>query len=166
LSVGSAMRAVIKRFTESMYWVWNGVPIAVGYAEPFSVILDNALGLVEACLGQPQGAGPYGFHEEDLITEWSVAWANGDLRIDAKWHSAPGGVEVLLRERSRIEMPLDRFVAEWKMPFRRILDALDGRGTPGVVGVKIEEAEQEMLARLRAAETAIPTFGWLYRDDH
>jgi hypothetical protein len=157
VSIGSAIAGVIERFTEEMYWVWNGVPVRVGYVEPFSVVLGTPLGLIEACLADDHGAGTYGFREEELIAHWSVVWANGGIRIDAVWHGAPGGVEPLLQQRPSIAMPLDEFLAEWKMPFRRILDALDRSGA--TVG-----EDEDRLARLRAVEAAIPQFGWLYRD--
>lgn len=162
-SVGDAMRGVIQRVTETMYWVWNGVPIAVGYGEPFGVLLLNVLGLVEACLAKPAATWPFGLREEAFVARWTPTWADGDIRIDAEWHSAPGGVEPLLRERPRIEMPLDQFLAEWKMPLRRVLHALDGAGNPAAA-VTIGANDQETLARLRAAEAAIPALGWLYRE--
>lgn len=156
-SIGSAIRGVIEHVTEGMYWVWNGVPVRIGYVEPFSVLFGTPLGLVAACLARDHGAGAYGFREHDLITQWSVSWASGNIRIDAVWHEAPGGLEPVLQQRPSIAMPLDEFLAEWKMPFRRILDAFDR------VGVTVGD-DEERLARLRAVETALPRPGWLYRD--
>ncbi|WP_437640229.1 hypothetical protein [Sorangium sp. So ce854] len=157
VSVGGAIRGVFKRFTESMFWIWRGVPLAIGYAEPFGVIYRDVLGFVEACLAADRGAGRYGFHEADVIAHWDLAWGDGALRIDAIWYAAPGGLEKVLQERARIEVPLAEFLAEWKMPLRRVLDAFDR------VGVTIEE-EPDVLLRLRAAEAAIPAFGWRYGD--
>jgi hypothetical protein len=156
-SVRSAIGAVFKPHSDAMFWIWNGVPVKIGYNEPFSILCRDALELVENCLASDHGGGPHSFFEADVITEWNLTWSAGDLRIDATWARAPGRVEKLLQERPRIEMAMADFLAEWKMPFRRVLDAF------AAAEVVIED-DSDLLERISAAEAAIPRFGRLYRD--
>jgi hypothetical protein len=158
-SLGQAIRASVRRFTEEMFWVWAGVPISVGYAEPFGTLYRSTLGMLEACISKDRAAGTYSFHEAAIDTEWHVAWGDGVVHIDSTWFRAPGGLEIVLRERASIELPLADFIAEWKMPLRRVLDVLEG------AGVTVAGADEETLARLRATEAAIPRAGWLYNED-
>jgi hypothetical protein len=156
--VRSAIGALFRPHSDAMFWIWNGVPVRIGYNEPFSVLYRDALELVESCLASDEGGGPHSFFEADIATEWNLTWSAGTLRVEATWARAPGGVEKLLQERPRIEMPMADFLAEWKMPFRRVLDAF------AATEVVIED-DPDRLERIRAAEAAIPRFGRLYRDD-
>jgi hypothetical protein len=160
-TVSAAISKTIAPLTESMHWVWNELPLRIGYVDPFATVLGRiVLPLLELLLSKDEGTTPDGFHEHALVADWEVAWASGAIRIDSRWYEA-GRLTTLLGERSRIEMPLADFIAEWKMPLRRIVDAFEA------AGVEIERddegREDETHRRLLRVESSIPRFGRLYR---
>ena len=154
--LGTALWSILASRGESLFWIWNGVPIDVGYRVPFSSAYRDVLDVVETLLSAPEGRSSGHFIHHRLVADWEFAWSAGMLTLDSKWHDTPGHVEPLLAERPRIEMPVEEFLAEWKMPFRRLIDALDE------LGVVIDQ-DPGLLQRLRRAEAAIARFGSIYR---
>lgn len=152
-SLGAALRAAFVRHTESLYVVWRGVPVRIGYAEPLGVLLPDVLGMLERLLAEPAGGGDYGITEDGLSFRWRLAWADGTLTIRGQWFVVPGELEAVLAARAEVSMPVADFLAEWKMPLRNVIDAIDG--------VAIEGAP-DAVARVKAIEAAIPRPGWLY----
>jgi hypothetical protein len=152
----TALWAILAPHGETMFWIWNGVPIYVGYRMHFTTLFRDVLYMVEALLAAPEGRRACSFRESQLVTVWQFVWSAGILQVDAEWYEAPGRLESVLAERSHIEMPLQDFLAEWKMPLRRILDALDE------LGIVITD-DAALLERIRRAEAAIPRGGAIYR---
>jgi hypothetical protein len=153
LSLGAAVRAAFERHTESIYVVWRGVPVRIGYAEPLGVLLPELLGMLERLLAEPAGGGDYGITEDGLSFRWRLAWSDGNLTIHGQWFVVPGELEAVLAERAEVSIPVADFLAEWKVPLRNVIEAIDG--------VAIEGAPQA-VTRLKAIEAAIPRPGWLY----
>ncbi len=155
----TALGTVLAPAGEGMTWIWNRVPVRVGYRTPFSDAFVDVLFFVEALLG-PARSGHHSsrFCEYALTADWNLAWHDGQLVVDSAWYKVLGADETLLRQRSRLEMPVPDFLAEWKMPLRRLVDALDltRSSCPD---------DQAKVDRLRRIEAALPHFGAAYRAD-
>lgn len=156
LSLSDAIARAFEPVTEYMFIVWNGLPIRIGWSEPFDQLIRSVVPLVGRLLAEQSGRGAYGMHENRLAFEWNVEWADGKLVIESRWSTAPGALEAELGKRSRLEMPIADFVSEWKMPLKIAIEALEG------VTIEPDHTGIDKLAELRRVEAAIPRFGSLY----
>jgi hypothetical protein len=154
LSLGDALRSAYERHTESLYVVWRGVPVRIGYAEPFGVLLPELLGLLERLLAEPAGGGDYGINEHGLAFRWRISWADGMITLHGSWFVVPGELEAVLATRAEVTVPVADFLAEWKVPLRNVIAAIDGVAIEG-----------DPLDRVKRIEAAIPRPGGLYAAD-
>lgn len=155
----TALGSLLAAEGETMTWTWNGIPLRVGYRAPFSDAYHDVLGCVEALLQSPaSGKTICRFTEYALMADWTLAWNDHHLTVDALWHQVHGADLDLLRRHPRLEMPVPAFLAEWKMPLRRLVETLDRTGATC-------PSDPGSIDRLRRLEAALPAFGRAYASD-
>ncbi|MBA4156984.1 MAG: hypothetical protein H0X65_05860 [Gemmatimonadetes bacterium] len=149
------MVAVFPEATEDAIMIWNWVPIRINYNCDLSVIIEDLLLMLDVLLRSGHGSNTTFFGANTFRAEWTLDWANGALRIDARWESVAGSYENLLNSRHTLEVRKDQFLSEWKSLLQKVMEAIDTSG--------IRVAEQEQVVLLRRVEAAIPEYGRIYR---
>jgi hypothetical protein len=157
VTLRTAMAAAFAMRTESLLVVWNGVAVPIRFHDQLYFVLIRVADAIDRMLAQPSGETAVHLIESGLAFDWRFSWHAGSLTLDSSWFEIPGGIEKVLTERSTVVLPVEEFIAEWKMPMRFVLDALDHAGI-------VVTVQTDMLDLVRQIEAAIPRFGWLYAD--
>ena len=157
-TLSSAMLAAFPETTEDAIMVWNWIPIKINYNCDLSVMMEDLLLMLSDLLDSNCGSNVIFFGANTFRAEWSLNWADGNLRIDATWESVAGSYEDLLNSRNKLEIRQDHFLHEWKALLRKVIEAIE------TSGVKI--TEEKDLTLLRRVEAAIPKFGRLYNSQN
>lgn len=153
--LADAIQGLFVMETEDAILFWNWVPIRISYKYDLSVMIDDLLPLLSAMIGTEAGRKEVEWGSNTFRATWAVEWGAGQVRIVGQWDSVAGAYEALLNSRATVEIDRDVFLHEWKMPLRRIVEAL-GAVNPSIT-------DHESLAALHRIEAAIAKPGSLYR---
>lgn len=153
-SLCDAIQGAFPLRTEHMFMVWNHVYIPLGYKYDVSLIVDDALDLVDAMLSEATGLRTIHWPSNTFASSWTVEWRGALVTIQATWSCVLGGTESLLNASGPVVLPVDEFVAEWKRPFELVARALREAG--------YSEHQIPRLAVLESVASRVRKHGRLY----
>jgi len=154
--VAEAIETVFFHRTEDAMLFWNGVIIPINYKYDLSVIIDDIVVMLQNLLGKERGTCEVHFGSNSFLSIWNLKWQNNQLEISAEWHSVAGDLNAVLTRCSNLEMPLDDFIAEWKVLLKLVIDAL--------ITSRCQFAERDTFEALVQTEALIQQNGCLYRN--
>jgi hypothetical protein len=154
--LGDAIEDGFSADTEDALIVWNNVRIPIDYKYDMSVIIDDVLDMLEQVMSARSGSHRVTFASDTFNSVWELEWEDDRLSISPIWLSVRGPTDVLTSACGRIESEKEHFLAEWKVPFKRIVTGLQTSGIS-----LLDASEYERLARV---EASIRRYGRLYRE--
>jgi hypothetical protein len=154
LSIYDALQTVFPLITEDAYLVWHHVHIPLGYKYDVSVIITEALDMIEALKRGDSGEIAVTWPSNTFRVDWQIRWNGATLQIDAKWENVVGFTESLLSARPTLTIGKDEFISEWKQLLGVALKALTDAG--------YRDEQLVDLPRLRRIHDEIRNPGILY----
>lgn len=127
-SLDEALETIFPLWSESAMLAWHGVYIPLSYKYDISVMCSDILMMLEKIMTSVSAGMDIAWPSSTFAARWDIAWKDGEIDIRAEWHSVTGALEGLLENRTRILVPKDAFLAEWKAVLANVLRALQGAG--------------------------------------
>lgn len=136
--------AMFSENDESMYLFWHQIPIRFHYTFDCFASLGNIIDTLELIAENSVGNTQLIFLTETVSGQWSLSWKDEIVTIDSIW---TGREEVklyaeALNSAGKVEMKIESFLAEWKLPLIQVLNAIDtgkGRNLNDSIEVKVEQ---------------------------
>jgi hypothetical protein len=148
-----ALQTIYPMATERAILFWNGIPVRLDYKYDLSLMLDELLRMVLVLSDPHEHELGISWGSDTFTAVWQMEWGGDRLLVRSGWESIGGGYERLLNSRHELEMSRRQFMAEWKMLFLKIADAIDRSGIT---------ISAEVLNKLVDTAAQIPGRGWLY----
>jgi len=126
--VAEALETIFPMFTEDAIIVWKRWFIPLSYKYGFSCLIDDLIIIVSAVLAVDTGRISVVWPCSEFQARWTVSWTQEDVQIDSEWMSAPGQLLEMLKKAGPVQLKRSEFLAEWKMPFTKIVEALKVSG--------------------------------------
>jgi hypothetical protein len=155
-SLSDALETVFLLETEDAFVVWKHRFIPLGYKYGFSCIIDDLIKLIGAMLAENTGQMVVEWPCNTFNAKWNVTWTTEDVRVESNWISVSGGLTESLNQAGSISLKKSAFLAEWKMPFDKILAALTASG--------YNRTNFGEIANLESIVRALPERGYLYHE--
>ena len=146
-NLADAIETVFRMDTEDAFVNWNGISVALSYKYDLPIMLEEMLSMLTKLVSTTTGECRVEWYSNTFKATWNLAWRDGTVRCTAVWDAVAGGVQELLNESGEVQMPLSRFISEWKRPLEIVDEALAGSSSardtlPGLSGL------QELLPKL------------------
>ncbi len=154
-SLSDAIESSFPLLTENAVFVWQHVPILVGYKYDISIMIDDILEILEVLRKEDSGKKTIHWVSNTFAHVWHLSWDSTQLVINAEWGSVSGGTEQLLQNRGSVTLTKQSFSSEWRKVLQNLITALSksGYSEDGLPGMK----------RLVHEYEAIETEGNIYR---
>ncbi|WP_405778528.1 hypothetical protein [Streptomyces sp. NBC_00859] len=143
--------------TEYLVLSWNGVPVAVNYAEDLYVFVDDIIVLLEMVRGPEFSHTKLVTGASSFFTTWEIRREGAELIIDSRWESVLGGYEFLLNERGSLRLTTADFAREWLKVLRRLVDDVTSKA------VRMEDDAMFLRARALLADHGEPGGHEIYK---
>jgi hypothetical protein len=127
-SVGAAIESVFPLMTEDAIMNWNHVRVPINYKYDLSVVWEDVINMLRRLASQPAGNTECKLASSTLRATWHLSWRANRLEVSSEWHEVVGDVQSILNQRNRIDLPLDEFLAEWKLLLIKVVEALQIAG--------------------------------------
>ncbi|MFJ4920279.1 hypothetical protein [Streptomyces sp. NPDC088725] len=145
-----AIGIIYRSRTEYLVLSWNGVPVAVNYAEDIYVFIDDIIILLEM-LQKPGFTGArLETGASSFSTTWDICRDGENLVIDSRWESVLGGYEFLLNERSELILNTADFLREWLKVLQRLVDDITAQA------VRMDDDDMFLRAKTLLADHSAP----------
>lgn len=155
-SILDAIETVFLQRTEYAYMVWNWIHIPLTYKYTLSLLIPDALMMLDQLLQKPSGSLTIHWPAQEFSAKWQLEWESDELTIRSEWHSVIGATEGLLSERPLLEIDKAAFIAEWQELLGVVLAALVNAG--------YHDDQLIDLPKLREIHDRIQGSGILYKE--
>lgn len=146
---------------ESAYIFWHGTPIRLHYTYELYENINEISGFCWLLQKDDQGELTASFMLEQLIMNWHFTWENNTIRIKSEFQSRMHSYDVyadFLNKKQELTMPLDAFLAEWKVLLMQLGKAI--KTSRVTIEDGVERRRYEVMLR---AEKKIQQQGSMYR---
>lgn len=152
-TIADVFQKIFSENDESMYMFWSDIPIRFHYTFEFCMNLERLSTLLDKICKNPEGQEQFVLLTDALVGNWSVNWGNNEIAIDASWKGRPPfeGYASALNGTETLKCSKDDFMAEWKLPFIQVMNALDDVKAIGM-NKDIDEIIQKMGSVLQATD--------------
>lgn len=163
LNIDCAFRDVFPKLfsenSESAYIFWKEIPIRFHYTFECFANLDRLIVLMNKIIDNKQGTEQFTFLTDTLVGNWTLDWSKDSLSIQSNWIGNQGFSEYAdaLNRAGSISMPIDAFIAEWKLLLVQVLNSLDT-----VSAAKLNENIQETVQFIGKILKSTEKIGTIY----
>lgn len=140
--------------TENMVLIWNAIPILINYSEQLNKLIPSIVDMILILNQSENGRHALSWEVEDMTVNWDFYWINSKLKIEANWLQVSGKLESLLNKRPCVSLHKNRFLAEWKMLFTKLQEA---------IALNKKNISTEDMSLIKQIEESIKYYGYYYK---
>lgn len=127
-TLDEAIESIYPLLTESAIIVWNKIYIPLSYKYDISVIIFDAMKMIEILLSSEKGAYEIHWPSNTFSAIWRLTWDNNQLVIKSKWNNVLGNLSDLLNSYNELKIDKYSFVNEWGIILKKIIIDLNKTG--------------------------------------